>query len=110
MNATLRRQIVPRLLRGLARVGLLGRAYRAFERWESLRSRRRSAAPGVGPDGLPLPPQRLVVLVSGPTSVSGFLRNGRLGADLVRDTLAADGRAHFEYGQRAPLPGVDLLL
>jgi hypothetical protein len=29
---------------------------------------------------------------------------------VVRDTLVADGCAHFEYGQRAPVPGVDLLL
>jgi hypothetical protein len=29
---------------------------------------------------------------------------------IVRDTLVADGRAHCEYGQRAPVPGVELLL
>jgi hypothetical protein len=34
---------------------------------------------------------------------------GRSGWTL-RDTLVAHGRAHFEYGQRAPIPGVDLLL
>src|SRR3954471_4718666 len=34
---------------------------------------------------------------------------GRFGWTL-RDTLIADGRAHFEYGQRASLPGVELLV
>jgi hypothetical protein len=34
---------------------------------------------------------------------------GRFGWTL-RDTLIADGRAHFEYGQRASLPGVDMLV
>src|SRR3954454_2571536 len=34
---------------------------------------------------------------------------GRFGWTL-RDTLIGDGRAHFEYGQRASLPGVELLV
>ena len=34
---------------------------------------------------------------------------GRFGW-IVRDTLVAEGRAHFEYGQRVPVPGVELLL
>jgi hypothetical protein len=34
---------------------------------------------------------------------------GRFGWTL-RDTLIADGRAHFEYGQRVSVPGVELLL
>ena len=34
---------------------------------------------------------------------------GRFGWAL-RDSLSADGRAHFEYGQRQSVPGVDLLL
>jgi hypothetical protein len=34
---------------------------------------------------------------------------GRFGWTL-RDTLIADGRAHFEYGQRASVPDVELLL
>jgi hypothetical protein len=29
---------------------------------------------------------------------------------IVRDTLVSDGRAHFEYGQREPVPGVALLV
>jgi hypothetical protein len=34
---------------------------------------------------------------------------GRFGWTL-RDSLSADGRAHFEYGQRQSVAGVDLLL
>jgi hypothetical protein len=29
---------------------------------------------------------------------------------LLRDTLESDGRAHFEYAQREPVPGVELLV
>jgi hypothetical protein len=29
---------------------------------------------------------------------------------LPRETLSADGRAHFEYAQRRPMPGLDLLV
>ena len=29
---------------------------------------------------------------------------------ILRDTLESHGRAHFEYGQREPVPGVDLLV
>jgi SAM-dependent methyltransferase len=39
-----------------------------------------------------MPPQRLVVLVAGPTSPESFLRKGRRGADIVRDAMVADGR------------------
>ena len=34
---------------------------------------------------------------------------GRFGWTL-RDSLSADGRAHFEYAQRQPVAGIDLLL
>ena len=34
---------------------------------------------------------------------------GRLGWTL-RETLVADGNAHFEYAQRAPVDGVELLV
>ena len=29
---------------------------------------------------------------------------------ILRDTLVADGNAHFEYAQRAPVDGVELLV
>ena len=29
---------------------------------------------------------------------------------MLRDTLVADGNAHFEYAQRAPVDGVELLV
>jgi hypothetical protein len=34
---------------------------------------------------------------------------GRFGWSL-RDTLVADGRAHFEYAQREPVDGLELLV
>jgi SAM-dependent methyltransferase len=79
-------------LAGLRAVHLIGPAFRAYERWQTLTSsRRRRNAPTVGPDGLPLPPQRLVVLVAGPTGVETFLRKGALGAEIVREALARQG-------------------
>lgn len=79
-------------LTGLRAVHLIGPAFRAYERWQTLiSSRRRRTGPTVGPDGLPLPPQRLVVLVAGPTGVETFLRKGALGAGIVREALARHG-------------------
>jgi hypothetical protein len=42
-------------------------------------------------------------------SVFDRTARGRFGW-VLRDTLVAHGRAHFEYGQRASVPGVELLL
>jgi hypothetical protein len=38
-----------------------------------------------------------------------YERARRVGGWAHRQTLVADGRAHFEYGGREPVPGVDLL-
>lgn len=40
------------------------------------------------PDGLPVPPGRLIYLVAGTYDVDWFLTLGRRGADAIRDTLA----------------------
>jgi hypothetical protein len=43
--------------------------------------------------------------------LSVFDKSGRGRSGWVlRDTLQADGRAHFEYAQREPVPGLDLLV
>jgi hypothetical protein len=42
-------------------------------------------------------------------SVFDRTARGRFGW-VLRDTLVGHGRAHFEYGQRASVPGVELLL
>lgn len=71
---------------------LIGPAFRTYERWQTwTSSRRRRGGSDAAPDGLPVPPQRLIVLVAGPTSVDTFLRKGRLGADIVREALARQG-------------------
>ena len=43
------------------------------------------------PDGLPVPPPRLVNLVAGHFDVAAFYQNGRLGADSIRDVLEKNG-------------------
>jgi SAM-dependent methyltransferase len=77
------------LLRLLERARLLRPAYRVFERLQSLRGRGRR----VGPDGLPVPPPRLIVRVTGTADRDWFLESGKLGADAIRDALARNGIA-----------------
>ena len=75
-----------RFLRLLGRAGLLGPAYRSYERALAWRGRHdRSAA-----DGLPLPPADLIVRVAGTADVDWFLEGGRLGYETVRQH-APDG-------------------
>jgi SAM-dependent methyltransferase len=45
------------------------------------------------PDGLPIPPARLRVLVDGHGDPDGFLRDSRAGADVIRYALADAGRS-----------------
>ena len=70
--------------------------YRAFGalRGASVRTmlaNRRIRANGA-PDGLPLPSDRLVFLVSGTRDLRWFLESGRLAADAIRNALNAVGR------------------
>jgi SAM-dependent methyltransferase len=97
-SAARRAGLAGTLLAGLRAARLLGPAFRAYERWQTWTSARRRGGAAAGPDGLPLPPQRLVVLVAGPASVESFLRKGRLGADVVRDALARQGVAIATVG------------
>ena len=84
--------------RALERVGLAGPAYAAYQRWLTWSSdRRRSAAP-VAADGLPIPPQRLLVLIGGAISVKAFMRKGEVSAQLVRSSVAADGTRLEDLG------------
>jgi SAM-dependent methyltransferase len=76
------------LLRALTRLGLLPRAYRAYE--EAKAFGRRSA--GTGPDGLPVPPPKLIVRVAGTADVEWFLEGGRRAAGSIRMALLRHGR------------------
>jgi len=66
------------LLRLLQRLGLIGPAFRAYERAVALRPH--SVTP---PDGVPLPPRRLMVRVAGTADAEWFLRSGRAGYDAI---------------------------
>jgi len=66
------------LLRLLQRLRLIGPAFRAYERAVALRPH--SVTP---PDGLPLPPRRLMVRVAGTADAEWFLRGGRAGYDAI---------------------------
>ena len=83
------RRVKSALLRLLRRLGLLGLAFRGFERVQALR-----AGPDPVPDdGLPLPPPELRVRVAWTGDASWFLESGRLAAESIRDALARHGTA-----------------
>jgi len=85
-----------RVLRVLQRAGLLGAAYRTYERLQALRDRGGAAA--VADDGLPVPPARLRVRVAGTADREWFLESGRLGAESIRAALGRRGVAVEELG------------
>jgi SAM-dependent methyltransferase len=67
-----------RLLRLLQRLGLIGPAFRSYERLVALRGG------GVTPTGgPPLPPRRLMVRVAGTADPEWFLRSGRAAYDAI---------------------------
>lgn len=69
--------------------GPLGRPLmRGYERVSAVRAGYRDRRAPLPDDGLPLPPARLRVLVSGAHDASEFLRVGRLHADFLRQLLA----------------------
>jgi SAM-dependent methyltransferase len=74
-----------RLLRLLQRLGLVGPAFRSYEGLIALRHRRVSP-----PDGLPLPPRRLMVRVAMTADAEWFLRSGRAGYDAIAAHVALD--------------------
>jgi SAM-dependent methyltransferase len=78
-----------RLLRLLARVRLLGPAYRGYERVRAAQVPR-GAEPAAA-DGLPLPPPPLIMRVAGTPDAGWFLESGRLAAGSIRDAIARTG-------------------
>jgi SAM-dependent methyltransferase len=89
-------------------MGLTGPAYRAFELSRLLDprlARRNLRYRGrLAPDGLPVPPPRLIVLVAGSPDIAWFLDYGRRTTDAVRQILARNGvaierfRAILDFG------------
>ena len=67
-----------RVLRLLDRLGLVGTAFRLYERVIALRP-----TPRLAVDGPPLPPRRLMVRVAGTGDAAWFLRSGRAGYDAI---------------------------
>ncbi len=87
---TERAEALKRILRGL---GVLGAARAARDLVRVLRAwprNARSRAAGVA-DGLPLPPTRLILLVSGEPDVAWFLEGGRRAAESIRAALERSG-------------------
>lgn len=77
-----------RLLRFLQRVGLLGTAYRGYERLQGLAGSDHAV---VADDGLPVPPARLRVRVAGTADRDWFLEGGRLAEESIRAALERHG-------------------
>jgi SAM-dependent methyltransferase len=74
-----------RVLRLLQRVGLIGPAFRTYERLVSLGPQRVTPT-----DGVPLPPRRLMVRVAGTADADWFLRSGRAGYDAIAAHVSLD--------------------
>jgi SAM-dependent methyltransferase len=71
--------------------GRLGLAPFAFRMRERLRAVRRPRTRPASPDGLPLPPAGLMVLVTGSADPDWYMQGGRLGAESIRETLGGAG-------------------
>jgi SAM-dependent methyltransferase len=71
----------------LNRLGLAPLAFRLRERWRSLRGRQ--ALPTT--DGFPVPPAKLIVLVTGSADSTWYTEGGKLGAQSIRQTLRESG-------------------
>lgn len=84
----------------LNRLGLAPLAFRVRERWRGLKFRHRSPSA----DGLPVPPAKLMVLVTGSADSAWYTEGGKLGAESIRQTLQESGlevngfRTIFDFG------------
>jgi SAM-dependent methyltransferase len=95
-----------RLKKGLDRLGLLAPARRVRQEFQIASFRRRNARfrHGIAPDGAPIPPVRLILLVTGTPDVEWFLTGGRLAADSIRSISSRNGvdidraRAILDFG------------
>jgi SAM-dependent methyltransferase len=75
----------------------LGLAPLAFRVRESWRSRKRGSRPANSTDGFPIPPAKLIVLVTGSADVTWYTEGGNLGAESIRRSLNEAGRAPADF-------------
>jgi 2-polyprenyl-3-methyl-5-hydroxy-6-metoxy-1,4-benzoquinol methylase len=82
-----------RLKEGLDRLGLLGPARRVREALQIASFRHRNARfrHATAPDGVPIPPVGLIMLVTGTPDIEWFLTGGQLAADSIRSILSGKG-------------------
>lgn len=52
----------------------------------------------LAPDGMPIPPPRLIVLVAGHSDISSFLEGGKIAAQSILDTLARNELSIDDFG------------
>src|SRR5437016_3759175 len=82
------------VLRLLERTGLIGPAFRVYERLVSLRPNRPTVV-----EGPPLPPRRLMVRVAGTADAEWFLRSGRAAYDaIVKHIPVGEVDAVLDFG------------
>jgi len=90
-----------RLKRVLDRFGLALAAFRIRELWRSLKRGRRSRQ---ALDGFPIPPAKLIVLVTGSADASWYTEGGKLAAESISRTLDDAGvsiarfQSVFDFG------------
>ncbi len=92
----MKQQTRSRIADGLDRARVLGSVERLREQWLAMRA---GDGPSVGPDGLPLPPSRLRLLVDGRSGDGErFLQIGALMAGSIRTAVAEEGAEVGEMG------------
>jgi SAM-dependent methyltransferase len=89
------RRVRRQLANALDSAGMLAPVVRLRERWVAVRA---PEGPAVGPDGIPMPPARLRVLVDGHGDPDRFLADADAAAAMIRRTLAHAGVDLAELG------------
>jgi SAM-dependent methyltransferase len=89
-----------RIRNALDRLGLAPLAFRVRERWRGLKltpTRLQSGRPAVASDGFPLPPAKLVVLVTGSPDTAWYTEGGRLGVESICRILGEAGAGTGDF-------------
>ena len=80
----------------LGKLGLAPAAFRLRERWRSLKRGKRSPQ---GADGFPIPPAKLIVLVTGSADSAWYTEGGKLGAESICRTLTECRRVSRQHSR-----------